>query len=480
MARDINVDFLRLTGFEEDEISRYLPEWRKAAERLGLTEEDIRFATEKRIPAHFQIELQGVRKALGCYVKEAIDLTRANEYKEKGVKIVYGILPAVLHYYYALKLAAPEKVYVSFPDLFLAVIMNGLFHKLNPYLEEAERAGISYGCRHCALNKTRYAARRMGIIPSPDISWIWGFVCDEGPKTDEFIQLYCDPEWKTCITRIPHDQPLGTVEDEVVERVEYLAAQMRDGFDFVQKVIGIKVTDEKILEVQKVWQRYAAKVAELNKLMAADPPPLGGVEGRMFAEPLGTPYNTGIESMEKALDIIIEELKQRVAKKEGILPPGAPRLMAISVSMPIPWIARIFQENGVGLLFREMSVLTRKELTPPKYEDPYMATAETWLKRSVTVNLGYKAEQICEKLETYGIDGMVFGFFDFDRWLGSDHRILARMVEEKTGRPAFYIEGDVWDDRDYSQEALRTRIESICEIVKMRKARKSDTGGELN
>jgi len=98
-----------------------------------------------------------------------------------------------------------------------------------------------------------------------------------------------------------------------------------------------------------------------------------------------------------------------------------------------------------------------------------MATAESWLRRGSSCNPGYEAEQICEKLKTYGADGMVFGFFDFDRWLGSSHRLLARMVEEKTGLPVFYIEGDAWEDRDYSPEALRTRIESICEIVKMRK-----------
>jgi benzoyl-CoA reductase/2-hydroxyglutaryl-CoA dehydratase subunit BcrC/BadD/HgdB len=84
-------------------------------------------------------------------------------------------------------------------------------------------------------------------------------------------------------------------------------------------------------------------------------------------------------------------------------------------------------------------------------------------------NIGYEVTQICEKLEAFGADGMVFGFWDFDRWLGSSHRLMARMVEEKTGLPVFYVEGDAWEDRDYSPEALRTRIESICEIVKMRK-----------
>jgi benzoyl-CoA reductase/2-hydroxyglutaryl-CoA dehydratase subunit BcrC/BadD/HgdB len=470
MAKDIYEDFLRLTGFEEDEMSEYLPQWRKASERLGLNENDIKFAVEKQLPTYFAIELEGIRKLLGCFVKETIDLTKANEYKERGVKIVYGILPAILHFYYALKLTAPDKVYVSFPDIFLTLVMNGLFHKLSPLLEEAERTGIPYGCRHCALNKARYAAFRLGIIPPPDISWIWGFICDEAPKTDEFIRIYHDPEWKTYITRLPHDQPLGTVEDEVIDRVEYLANQMRDGFESSQRAIGIEVPEEKIKEVIVTWQRYASKLGELAQLMATDPQPLGVISARPFWEPLFCPFNTGIEPMEEALDITIKEIKQRVNSGEGILPKGAPKLMIYSVHPSVPWIAKIFEDNGVGIPFPEFFTLTKKQLKPPTFEDPYMAAAEGWLRTSGMVNPGYQAEQICEKMETLKVDGMVMGLMDFDRWLGSSHRLLARIIEEKTKLPVFYVEGDNWDDRDYSQEALRTRIESICEIMKMRKA----------
>jgi benzoyl-CoA reductase/2-hydroxyglutaryl-CoA dehydratase subunit BcrC/BadD/HgdB len=468
MAKDVYENFLRFTGFEEDEMPKYLPEWRKASAKLRLTEGDIKFATEQWIPTYFDTSLEGIRKSIGCYIKEIIELTKATEYKEKGMKIVYGILPASLHYYYALKLAAPDKVFVSFPDVFLAFGLNQLFHKLNPFLEQAERTGISYGCRHCALNKTRYAARRWGVIPSPDISWIWGFVCDEGPKTDEFIRLYHDPGWKTYITRLPHDQPLGTVEDEVAWRVEYLAAQMRDGFKAVQKELGINVPDETITEVQHIWDSFASKMAELDKLMSADPLPVGGISTSHLGGPMGTPYNTGHEPMEKALDITLKELRQRVDRKEGVLPQGAPKLMAWMVPGNIPWLGKMFEDNGVRF---QGFMLTKKMLQPLTYDDPYMATAEAWLRMGSggSANLGYEVEQIYEKLAAFGADGMVFGFWDFDRWLGSGHRLMARMVEERTGLPVFYLEGDAWEDRDYSPEALRTRVESICEIVKMRK-----------
>lgn len=128
MAKNINEEFLRITGFEENEMSKYLPEWSKACVKLGLTEEDVKFATEERIPTYFEVELEGIRKVLGSLVKEVIDLTKANEYKAKGVKVVYGILPSILHYYYALKITAPDKVYVGFPDVLLTVAANAFFH----------------------------------------------------------------------------------------------------------------------------------------------------------------------------------------------------------------------------------------------------------------------------------------------------------------------------------------------------------------
>ena len=79
-------DFLRITGFEEHEIPQYLPKWHEASLKLGLAEDDIRYATEDRIPEYLDVDLKWVRKALSCIIKETIDLTKANEYKKKALR----------------------------------------------------------------------------------------------------------------------------------------------------------------------------------------------------------------------------------------------------------------------------------------------------------------------------------------------------------------------------------------------------------
>lgn len=57
-----------------------------------------------------------------------------------------------------------------------------------------------------------------------------------------------------------------------------------------------------------------------------------------------------------------------------------------------------------------------------------------------------------------------------DRSMFDDaRRCVEKALEMSNGVPHYYIESDFWDDREYSEEALRTRVESICQILHNRK-----------
>ena len=99
-----------------------------------------------------------------------------------------------------------------------------------------------------------------------------------------------------------------------------------------------------------------------------------------------------------------------------------------------------------------------------------MAAAESWSRNPTCMNIKNECDSFIEKLQTLKADGMLLGFFDFDRWAGPQQKLQAKIVEETLHLPCFYIEADFWDDREYSQEALKTKIESICQVFKMRLA----------
>ena len=470
MERDLNRELLKLAAFEGDELEAFLPQWLETAERVKIDDETLIYALDTYIPQNWDIKYLGVRKMIGAYLRELNDIVHTPEMKAKGVKILYGILPAIANYYYAAKNAGGEGIFIGFPDLLMVNTLNSFFHGAAPFLNVAEQYGFTYGCRHCPLNKMRLGAYVTGTIAAPDLIWSWGFNCDEGPKTDELIQCLLGEEWTYVISRIPHDTYFGQADDEY-SRVKYLSQVIKSDIDKMSELTGIYPTEEDFKQALADAGRYLFKLGMLGNLVCnADPVPLGGNALVLFQDGIGVPLNYGHKYLEEAIDIMLKEVKEAVKNGVGILPKGAPKVGSYFIPWCIPWIDKVFRENGVATTFSQTLTPSKSQMKPSAYaDDPYMGMAEQWLKMPLGQNMGYEAESMIEKVKANKPDGMLMGFFDFDRWLGAHQKMCAEIVQKATGVPHYYIEADFWDDREYSEEALRTRIESICQIMHTRK-----------
>lgn len=469
-GKEINSRFLELAGFEGAELEELLPDWRAAADAMGLSDEDVRCAVEEYIPGCWDIRYKGVRKLIGAWTRECIEVCKTKQYKAEGRKLIYGSLPAIATPYAAFKRAGGDRVHVLFPDLVLLQTLNGFFHKAGPLISKAEELGFSFGCRHCPLNKTRLAAYATGLIAAPDVIWSCGLGCDEGPKTDEFIQCLLGEEWPCVISRIPHDTAFGRADDEY-GRVKYLSEVIRTDIGRVSELTGICPTDADFSRGFADARRCLFKLGMLGNLVcSADPVPLGGSALVLFQEGIAVSLNNGCKYLEEALDIMLKEVKQAVKNGVGVLPKGAPKVGSYFIPWCMPWIDKVFRENGVATTFSQTLTPSKSQMKPSAYkDDPYMGMAEQWLKMPLGQNMGCEAESMIEKVKSNKPDGMLMGFFDFDRWLGAHQKMCAEIVQKATGVPHYYIEADFWDDREYSEEALRTRIESICQIMHTRK-----------
>ena len=479
MARDVNRELLELAAFEGEELEKFYPIWVKTAEKLQLTEDKIAFALDTYLPQNWDLKYLGVRKMIGAYLREVAEICDTPNKKANGVKIVYGILPAIANYYYAVKESGGDKVFIGFPDLILVNVLNSFFHSAAPFLNEAEKMGFTYGCRHCPLNKMRVAAYTTGTIAAPDIIWSWGFNCDEGPKTDEFIQGITGKQWHYHVSRVPHDGRFDEQEDMIEDRVRFMSEQMKLGVKAIEEATGIEVTDEHLALANKHAGAMGFKVGMLTQMTTnSNPPVLGGETLTMLQQCLTVPFNTGFKYMEDAIDTLIKECRKAIKNGEGVMPKDTPTIGYYNLPFCVPWVGKFFRDNGVIGTFSHALTMSKLEQSASKYpDDPWMAAAEMWSRNGMCRNLAGEAESMIEKVEMCHPDGMVLGFFDFDRWLGAQQKIMAKIVEEKTGVPSYYIEADFWDDRDYSPESLKTRIESVCQIIHARKALKAAQEG---
>jgi len=438
---------------------------------MGFSEEDVRYATHEWIPKNHHIEYLGLRKILGALTRECIDHTKLHEYKKNGVKLVYGVLPAQTTTYTAIKMAGKDKVFVSFPDFNMMNMAQCLFNKAGRFFELAEQGGMTYGARHCALNKMRVGIRLSGMVPTPDVDWAWGLVCDEATKIDEYITHMYDKDWKTVTTRIPHDVQIGESGYQDEYRVKFLATELRRSMEEVEEIIGFKVKDEHVADAFKQYESVLKMGGQLvNLSLMADPQPLCSSTLQMVAgHPKTFPMNTGFEYYNDGLRTLLDETKKAIADGVGILPKGSPKVGFYFIPWALPWVDRLFIENGVVPSISMTMIPAKRQLEPSMYTDPYEKSAEGWLKGIFTMGCHEEVKDWTEKIEQFKPDAFVAGFLDYDRWIGALHKNMARDVEKQTGVPSFYLEADFYDGRDYSMEALRTRIESICQIIRAKR-----------
>ncbi len=468
---ELNRKLLEFAEIKGEELEEILPRWMAATEKMKLTDDEVEYALNTYIPLNWDVQYKGVRMMVGCFFREIVDLViGAPEIKAQGKPVVYGIIPCVPLSYYVMKAACPDS-FISFPDFMLVNTINSFFHNAAPFLNYAEEMGFTYGCRHCPLNKMRVSAFAQGVIEAPDVIWSWGMNCDEGPKTDEFIQNLCGEEWVSVVSRIAHDTSFGNVDYEDEERIKYLSGVFKDALDQITAITGIEITAEALAEAQKFISKYAFKYGQLVSMACkADPPVVGGNVLTQFAMPMVVAFNRKFDHFEPAIDTLIAELREEIKAGRGVLPKGAPKIGSYFTPFCIPWVDRLFRENGVITTFSETMTMTAAQMSPHKYAtDLYSAFAEEWLRFPMGQNMGSEAQTMIEKVRANKPDGMLMGFFDFDRWLGAHQKMCADLVEKETGVPHFYMESDFWDDRDYSEEALRTRIESISQLLYVKK-----------
>ena len=464
---DYHVEFLRMLGWDGEELERLLPEWRHAAAFLNLSDEDVRYAVETWIPKYWNMKLEGVRKLIAACIWETVEISKAEEYKKQGKKIVYSNTTASHACIYANRLAGKGELHVFYPEFMVGTVKNAFFGKGTT---AADASCLSQSCQHCALNKIRAGMCGEGEITAPTVTWNWGLHCNEAPKTEELVNCMYGDQWQDVFITIPHDAPLGCDEAGDEYRVAYLAAQIRQGQQQVSELTGIPVTEKDMRDALDCYMGYMERLEILTDLVVnADPQPISGNELTLFALCQQVCFDTGLDRINDALDTMIVEVRDMIRKGEGILPKGAPKIACHFQPLNFPWIDKAFQENGVALslgrLFPPASWL--KQCIDD--DDVYYIVAHHCLMCPNAVNMLTEAQIDIKILSRYSFDGALFGFFSHDRWIGALHKTMIKEVEEKTGIPHYYLEGEFWNEGKYSMEDRMPFIRGICNSLKIAK-----------
>ena len=458
-------ELFKLCGFEAEEIKKEKPRIDKAFQKLGIDDEDIKRA-ERRIKEYHDVELKGVRKLLGIWMKELIALALA---REENRKVIYSEWPGAANILLMGAIHAAKDVYFGSPGQTLNVVMGSIFDKQRALLEAGEETGLPAGSAHCALWQTHVGAIAKEVVPMPDLIVSSGWYCDQPAEADQLLhELYGIPVvyLDGCL-----DWNWGEWPELGTRQIKYTAGNWAKVKQKVEEVIGCEIPYEAERQGLRDNAKFYYNFNTLVELVGrADPQPVSQTEVDLVYWMTYTPFRHRDEANE-AIIALCEEVKERIAQGKGILPKGAPHIyFALRVAVD-PAILKMVEGTGLApsIIFVDWLIpqierqKTRSVATPEK-------VMEGLYRRGPLCSASGCVDYIVEYCKDWKVDGAIICYPYSCRPYTIPPLMVKRAITERLGIPAMVLEGDAYDSRQYSAGALRTRVEAFAEVLKMTKA----------
>jgi len=430
---------------------------------LQIGPEDMEPA-QRCVRQNHDVELEGVRKLLGAWLKELIDLILA---KDEGKKVVYFGFPAITRPGILIA-SASEEIYCACPDTILCYTMGQIFNKLTPILEAGEQNGLPPGHALCSLWQIKVGALAKGIIPAPDMAMASSYYCDMGSKADDLLhEIYGTP---IVYVDGSMDSAWGEYPDFSPQRVMFLGAELNQLFEEVKNIVGVEVTPDAWQKAAPVIRQYYGGIGQLTELIKADPVPIYGAETALATILGAACTGRGITEGSRAINILIEEVKKRVDAGVGVVEKGAPRVMVFVGNFSDASIMRMIENAGLAVPQTFFTVPPPKAKASASYTTVGEIMAESEMRGGL-YHSSYGAVKRTEVALKYSnLDGVIYNYPFNCRPAALMSHILKKWVEENSGIPALSLESDLYDSRYYSAAAMRTRVETFADMLRLRKA----------
>lgn len=454
-----------LCGYEAEEINKERPRIEETLRRLELGPEDLKNA-EDFVREKHDAELMGIRKILAVWLRELTDLVLA---KDEGKKVIYFGFPSIGGIGMSVA-AASEDVYCACPDVILCHTMGQIFNKLGPILEAGEENGLPAGHGLCTLQAIRVGALAKEMIPIPDLAFLSSYFCDMGSKTDDLLcERYGYP---SIIVDGSMDSIWGEFPDFLPERVSFLGKELNKLFDELDRILGIRVTEEHFNKGMALTLGFVKSFAQLGALMNADPVPISMADVSLARYLTTGPTRRPMVEGPQAFEILVPEIQKRVDEGFGVVPKGAPRILLFFAGFSDPDLVHVMEQAGLAV--------SNQFLMAPLRMDSWESNQPTIGEQRADIELRvgeYHSnygiiKRMAEMVEDLKVDGAIADYLFNCRPVASTSHLLKKFVEEETGVPILSLEVDVYDSRYYTPSSMRTKIETFAEILRARKAAK--------
>lgn len=309
----------------------------------------------------------------------------------------------------------------------------------------------------CPLIKSAMGFKLERICPYFQVAdWVIGeTTCDGKKKAWEILNDYIP----TYVMELPQEK---RVQDNA-----FWEQEVREFAAFIEKETEVKLTRDNLAEgIAKINKKRAA-LKRLASLRKVSPAPIHGLDVLIINQ---LAFFDDPERFAHQVELLCDELEERIARKEGVAPPDAPRILITGTPEPIPfWKIHALIEQAGGVVVGEETCIGEryyKDLTEPAEETEEML--KNIAKRPLNVNCACFApntgriEDILGMTDNLHVDGVIDFTLQFCQPYGVESYTVARELE-KHEIPHLKLESD-FSEEDQGQ--LKTRIDAFLEMLK--------------
>ena len=359
------------------------------------------------------------------------------------------------------------------------------------FLERAESENFSRSLCTYALCGLGFDAWReeLGEMP-PEAPWggqarpdmMLGsgqMLCDPRNKWYQAAQHYM-PDVPVCDVGLPwpayeSDYDYRDVQDYYVK---YIVEELRGLVKFLEKHTGKKMDWERLSELVDLSDRTWNLVWEAYELRKAVPTPMGTGDAMNTMVPMV--FMMGTQEAYDYYKDLYDELKVKIANKEGVIPDEKYRLIW-GGGLP-SWFAlsdfNYFNSKGavfpVDTTYRMVEAIYNFDMDLSKISDPLEHIAWRWLKfwtywhdrARKRPGSHPDVERLIKYIEDYKIDGIVVHeAFSCRSWHPGLIWQLNLLKKVYRDIPSLVLESDIVDISSYNEADTRARIDAFIETL---------------
>ncbi|MFX0102740.1 MAG: 2-hydroxyacyl-CoA dehydratase subunit D [Candidatus Hodarchaeota archaeon] len=339
-------------------------------------------------------------------------------------------------------------------------------------IEYAESLGFSRDL--CSYFKTNVGAvgKKIGLkkggIDKPTFMGSTNTICDT------HVKWFQTQARKMKVPYFAFDIPSAVDsidEDRLSEYEDYVIAQYEDFYVFMKDLTGKDVNEKKFMEVLKKSDRLCELWQEIYNYRKLLPTPVAFQDTLAAIFPLVV--LPGIDTGIKFYEALLKDVKDRVANNEAAMPDGKERFRILFEGIPMWYRLKFFHElaNYGAVVTYEPYTLSfgpRKKLDGTT-EENMRQLARLLLLPPYSLSIERRIKYFEEVIDEYKIDGIILHSNMSCRPSCTGMIELKNAIQKDKGIPVWLMDCDMNDPRAFSEEQMKTRMESFVELLEQNK-----------